>query len=121
MLRRQLEDEVLLRTELENRLQTAKDDLDFSRRSHNNQMEELRRKRQIEMTSFSDEVEHRYQAKLQEQLQAMRADFDNRSAQSRAEVSSDCGGEGGGNAWTRASRQEIPREKCCSHFSLAVL
>lgn len=86
MLRRQLEDEVLLRTELENRLHTAKDDLDFARRSHSNQIEEIRRKRQVEMTSFSDEVEHRYQAKLQEQLQAMRDDFDNRIAQNRAEV-----------------------------------
>ncbi|KAL3083553.1 hypothetical protein niasHT_023619 [Heterodera trifolii] len=86
MLRRQLEDEVLLRTELENRLHTAKDDLEFARRSHSNQIEEIRRKRQVEMTSFSDEVEHRYQAKLQEQLQAMRDDFDNRIAQNRAEV-----------------------------------
>lgn len=49
-------------------------------------MEEFRRKRQVEMTSFSTEVENRYQIKLQEQLQAMRADFDARIAQSRAEV-----------------------------------
>lgn len=49
-------------------------------------MEEFRRKRQVEMTSFSNEVENRYQTKLQEALQNMRADFDNRIAQSRAEV-----------------------------------
>jgi hypothetical protein len=36
LLRRQLEDEVLLRTELENRMHTLKDDLEFSRRSHHN-------------------------------------------------------------------------------------
>ncbi|KAI1722325.1 intermediate filament protein domain-containing protein [Ditylenchus destructor] len=86
VLRQQLEDEVVLRTELENKLATYKEDLEFSRRSHSNQMEEFRRKRQVEMTSFSTEVENRYQIKLQEQLQAMRADFDARIAQSRAEV-----------------------------------
>uniref|UniRef100_A0A914HSS4 Lamin n=1 Tax=Globodera rostochiensis TaxID=31243 RepID=A0A914HSS4_GLORO len=86
MLRQQLEDESVLRTELENRQHTLKDDLEFARRSHNNQIEEIRRKRQIEMTSFNDEVEHRYQAKLQEQLQSIRDDFDNRIALNRAEV-----------------------------------
>jgi lamin B len=86
MLRRQLEDEVLLRTELENRMQTLKEDLDFSRRSHDNQIEEMRRKRQVEMTHYGEEVQHRYEAKLQEQLNAMRADFDSRIAEQRADV-----------------------------------
>lgn len=36
LLRRQLEDEVLLRTECENRVHTLKEDLDFARRSHDN-------------------------------------------------------------------------------------
>jgi lamin B len=49
-------------------------------------MEEFRRKRQIEMTSVSNEIETRYQDKLQEQLQTMRADFDARIAQNRHEV-----------------------------------
>lgn len=38
------------------------------------------------MTSFSNEVETKYQTKFQEQLQNMRDDFDKRIAQSRAEV-----------------------------------
>ena len=38
------------------------------------------------MTSVSNEIETRYQAKLQEQLQAMRADFDARIAQNRREI-----------------------------------
>lgn len=49
-------------------------------------MEEFRRKRQVEMTSFSNEVETRYQNKLQEQLQQMRDNFDQRIAQNRAEL-----------------------------------
>ena len=49
-------------------------------------MEEFRRKRQVEMTTVSNEIENRYQAKLQEQLQTMRADFDARIAASRKET-----------------------------------
>lgn len=86
VLRRQLEDEVLLRTELENRMQTLREDLDFSRRSHDNQIEEMRRKRQVEMTHYGEEVQHKYEAKLQEQLKAMRADFDERIAAQRADI-----------------------------------
>lgn len=86
LLRRQLEDEVLLRTELENRLQTMKEDLDFARRSHDNQIEEMRRKRQVEMTHYGQEVQNRYEAKLQEQLNAMRADFDRRMGDQRNEI-----------------------------------
>ncbi|CAK5074416.1 unnamed protein product [Meloidogyne enterolobii] len=86
LLRRQLEDEVLLRTELESRWQTAREDLEFSRRSHDNQIEELRRKRQVEMTHYGEEVQHKYEAKLQEQLHAMRTDFDSRIAAQRADV-----------------------------------
>lgn len=35
VLRRQLEDEVMLRTELENKLKTYKEDLEFARLNHN--------------------------------------------------------------------------------------
>ena len=83
----QLEDEVLLRGELQNQLATAKEDMEFARLNHNNQMEEFRRKRQIEMTTVSNEIENRYQAKLHEQLQAMRSDFDARLAAHRKESS----------------------------------
>jgi hypothetical protein len=46
----------------------------------------MRRKRQIELTHYGEEVQNRYEAKLQEQLQAMRADFDARIANQRADV-----------------------------------
>lgn len=46
----------------------------------------MRRKRQVEMTHYGEEVQHKYEAKLQEQLNAMRADFDERIAEQRAEV-----------------------------------
>uniref|UniRef100_A0A914C0A0 Lamin n=1 Tax=Acrobeloides nanus TaxID=290746 RepID=A0A914C0A0_9BILA len=85
-LTRQLEDQVLFRTEVEAENKNLKDELEFARHNHAKQMEEFRRKRQIEMTSVSNEIETRYQDKLQEQLQTMRADFDARIAQNRHEV-----------------------------------
>ena len=50
----------------------------------------MRRKRQVEMTHYGEEVQHRYEAKLQEHLNAMRADFDRRIADQRAEVFGNC-------------------------------
>uniref|UniRef100_A0A915DFB0 Uncharacterized protein n=1 Tax=Ditylenchus dipsaci TaxID=166011 RepID=A0A915DFB0_9BILA len=85
-IRNQLDNEVLLRKDLQNKLATYKDDLEFTRCNSNKAFEEFRSKRQSEMNLFSAEVENRYQAKLQDQLQTMRADFDHRIAESRAEV-----------------------------------
>jgi hypothetical protein len=50
------------------------------------ELEETRRKRQVEMTTVSRQLETEYQAKLQEQLQAMRADRDARIASNRREI-----------------------------------
>jgi uncharacterized protein (UPF0335 family) len=86
VLHSQLEDEVVLRTELENKLGEKEEDLEFMRRTHSSQMEEVRRKRQVEMTSYTKDVENRYELKLQDQVQAMRAENDRRIAESRAEV-----------------------------------
>ncbi|KAH7728552.1 intermediate filament tail domain-containing protein [Aphelenchoides avenae] len=86
VLRRQLEDEVILRTELENKLTTYKEDLEFSKRSHEAQLDDFRRKRQVEMTTVSRDLEQNYQAKLQDQLKAIRADFDARIAENRREL-----------------------------------
>jgi len=43
-------------------------------------------KHQVEMTHYGEEVQHEYETKLQEQLHAMRTDFDSRISAQRAEV-----------------------------------
>jgi hypothetical protein len=50
------------------------------------ELEETRRKRQVEMTSVSRELETEYQAKLQEQLKQMRSHFDAKIAINRREI-----------------------------------
>uniref|UniRef100_A0A7E4ZXI4 Lamin n=1 Tax=Panagrellus redivivus TaxID=6233 RepID=A0A7E4ZXI4_PANRE len=82
----QLEDEVLLRGDLQNKLNSAREDLEFARRQHSTQLEEQRRQRQVEMTTVSTQIESRYQAKLAENIQRMRDDFDARLAAKRAET-----------------------------------
>lgn len=50
------------------------------------QLEEIRRKRQVEMTTTAREMERTYESRLQEQLQAMRAEFDARLAKNRRDI-----------------------------------
>lgn len=50
------------------------------------EVHEIRTKRQQEISCVSVEVENRYQVKLQQQLQAMRDEFDARIANHRDEL-----------------------------------
>lgn len=50
------------------------------------QLEEIHRKRQVEMTTTAREMERTYESRLQEQLQAMRAEFDERLNKNRREI-----------------------------------
>lgn len=49
-------------------------------------MEEVHRKRQVEMTTTAREMERTYESRLQEQLQAMRAEFDARLNRNRRDI-----------------------------------
>lgn len=50
------------------------------------QLEEIHRKRQVEMTTTAREIERTYESRLQEQLQAMRAEFDARLNRNRRDI-----------------------------------
>lgn len=50
------------------------------------QLEEIHRKRQVEMTTTAREMERTYESRLQEQLQAMRAEFDDRLNRNRRDI-----------------------------------
>uniref|UniRef100_A0A183ECT4 Lamin n=1 Tax=Gongylonema pulchrum TaxID=637853 RepID=A0A183ECT4_9BILA len=50
------------------------------------QLEEIHRKRQVEMTTTAREMERTYESRLQEQLQAMRAEFDARLNRNRRDI-----------------------------------
>ncbi|VDM11229.1 unnamed protein product [Wuchereria bancrofti] len=90
ILRKQVEDEALANTALHNQNQSLKEDYEFLKRTHEgaslNQLEEIHRKRQVEMTTTAREMERTYESRLQEQLQAMRAEFDERLNKNRRDI-----------------------------------
>ncbi|OZC12861.1 intermediate filament protein [Onchocerca flexuosa] len=86
ILRKQVEDEALANTALHNQNQSLKEDYDFLKRTHEGQLEEIHRKRQVEMTTTAREIERTYESRLQEQLQAMRAEFDERLNKNRRDI-----------------------------------
>ncbi|KAM3721372.1 Lamin-1 [Dirofilaria immitis] len=86
ILRKQVEDEALANTALHNQNQSLKEDYDFLKRTHEGQLEEIHRKRQVEMTTTAREMERTYESRLQEQLQAMRSEFDERLNKNRRDI-----------------------------------
>uniref|UniRef100_A0A915PWT5 Lamin n=1 Tax=Setaria digitata TaxID=48799 RepID=A0A915PWT5_9BILA len=94
LLRKQVEDEALANTALHNQNQSLKEDYEFLKKTHEGasllailqQLEEIHRKRQVEMTTTAREMERTYESRLQEQLQAMRAEFDERLNKNRRDI-----------------------------------
>lgn len=86
VLRKQVEDEALANTALMNQNQSLKEDYEFLKKTHEGQLEEIHRKRQVEMTTTAREMERTYESRLQEQLQAMRAEFDARLNRNRRDI-----------------------------------
>uniref|UniRef100_A0A158Q776 Lamin-C n=1 Tax=Elaeophora elaphi TaxID=1147741 RepID=A0A158Q776_9BILA len=85
ILRKQVEDEALANTALHNQNQSLKEDYE-GKFDHFSQLEEIHRKRQVEMTTTAREMERTYESRLQEQLQAMRSEFDERLNKNRREI-----------------------------------
>ncbi|CAJ0946229.1 unnamed protein product, partial [Mesorhabditis belari] len=83
-LKKSLEDESFLRAELQNKLRSATEELDFERNNHRQQIEDVRRKRQVEMTTMSKQIESEYENQFNERLQEMRQDFSDKLAANRA-------------------------------------
>ncbi|VDN00816.1 unnamed protein product [Thelazia callipaeda] len=86
ILRKQVEDEALANTALHNQNQSLKEDYEFLKKTHEGQLEEIHRKRQVELTTTAREMERTYESRLQEQLQAMRSEFDERLNRNRRDI-----------------------------------
>ncbi|GMR53905.1 hypothetical protein PMAYCL1PPCAC_24100, partial [Pristionchus mayeri] len=71
-LRKNLEDETLLRTGLQSKLDAALEDLRFQTRNLKTQLEEETKKRQVEMTTVSRRMENEYEEKLAAMLEETR-------------------------------------------------
>lgn len=87
-IRKQLEDELLTRVEIENALQTAKEELAFKEQMHQQQLIETRTKRQVEISEIDGLLTQEYEEKLLASLQDIREQYEADLRNSREEIKS---------------------------------
>ncbi|KAH9518452.1 hypothetical protein Btru_016841 [Bulinus truncatus] len=74
--RKQLEDETLLRVDLENRVKTLKEDLHFKSQVYEQELEESRIRTSTQLEEVDGRIEQEYEARLQDALREIRAQHD---------------------------------------------
>nr|CAA52188.1 lamin [Caenorhabditis elegans] len=82
-LKKAVEDETLLRTAANNKIKALEEDLAFALQQHKGELEEVRHKRQVDMTTYAKQINDEYQSKLQDQIEEMRAQFKNNLHQNK--------------------------------------
>ncbi|CAI2318553.1 unnamed protein product [Caenorhabditis sp. 36 PRJEB53466] len=83
-LKKAVEDETLLRAAANNKIKALEEDLAFALQQHKGELEEVRHKRQVDMTTYAKQITDEYQSKLQDQIAEMRAQFQSNLAQNKA-------------------------------------
>ncbi|XP_060062534.1 lamin Dm0-like [Ylistrum balloti] len=86
--KKQLEDETLLRVDLQNRIQSLKEDLSFKTQVYEQELNETRVRTTQEIEEVDSSVRMDYEAKLQEALQSLREEQDIQLREVRLEVES---------------------------------
>jgi len=75
-LKRQLENETLLRTDLENKNKTLREELQFNHQVHETAIDEIRRQKRFEVKSRDDGLRQQYDDRLLHELQQLRVQTD---------------------------------------------
>ncbi|XP_061172911.1 prelamin-A/C-like [Saccostrea echinata] len=84
--KKQLEDETLLRVDLQNRLQSSKEELQFKSQMYEQQLSERSVKTTTEYDDVDSALREEYESKMQEALQEMREKHDQQLQEVRAEL-----------------------------------
>ncbi|KAG8235807.1 hypothetical protein J437_LFUL014746 [Ladona fulva] len=84
--RKQLEEETLARVDLENSVQTLKEELNFKEQIHQQQLTETRTRRQVEISEIDGRLTQQYEAKLQQTLQELREQYEAQMRVNREEI-----------------------------------
>lgn len=85
-MRKNLAEETLLRVDMENRLQSLKEDFEFKEAVHDKQLKETRTKRQVEISEIDGRLSEEYEAKLQLSLQELRDQYEEQMQANRQEI-----------------------------------
>ncbi|XP_055384010.1 lamin Dm0-like isoform X2 [Condylostylus longicornis] len=85
-LRRHLGAETLSRVELENTIQSLREELTFKDQVHSQELNETRSRRQVEISEIDGRLYEEYEAKLQKSLQELRDQYEAQIRSNREEI-----------------------------------
>ncbi|XP_011214702.2 lamin Dm0 [Bactrocera dorsalis] len=84
--RKLLEEETLARVDLENNVQSLREELTFKDQIHVQEMNETRTRRQVEISEIDGRLVEQYEAKLQQSLQELREQYEGQMRANREEI-----------------------------------
>lgn len=85
-LRKNLEEETLARVDLENNIQSLKEELTFKDQVFQQELSETRSRRQVEISEIDGRLTEQYEAKLQQSLQELRDQYEAQMRNNRDEI-----------------------------------
>ncbi|KAK0081124.1 hypothetical protein PV325_012733 [Microctonus aethiopoides] len=86
--RKHLEEETLQRIDLENNIQSLKEDISFKDQVFQQELTETRTRRQVEISEIDGRLAEQYEAKLQQSLQELRDQYEGQMRVNREEIES---------------------------------
>ncbi|XP_014219603.1 lamin-C isoform X2 [Copidosoma floridanum] len=84
--RKNLEEETLQRIDLENHIQSLKEDISFKDQVYQQELTETRTKRQVDISEIDGRLAEQYEAKLQQSLQELRDQYEAQMRVNREEI-----------------------------------
>lgn len=85
-LRKNLEEETLARVDLENNIQSLKEELTFKDQVFQQELSESRSRRQVEISEIDGRLTEQYEAKLQQSLHELRDQYETQMRTNREEI-----------------------------------
>lgn len=86
-MRKDLEHETLIRVDLENNIQSLREELTFKEQVHSQELSESKMRRQSEISEIDGFLMEQYETKLQQTLQELREQYDSQLRLNRDEIS----------------------------------
>lgn len=86
--RKSLEEETLARVDLENTVQSLREELTFKDQVHTRELNETRTRRQVDISEIDGRLAEQYEAKLQQSLQELREQYEGQMRANRDEIES---------------------------------
>lgn len=86
--RKSLEEETLARVDLENTVQSLREELSFKDQIHTRELNETRTRRQVDISEIDGRLAEQYEAKLQQSLQELRDQYEGQMRANRDEIES---------------------------------